>query len=137
VLVTIAVVCACVVLHYEVLVGACRPLRLLGVHRRRRMMGLIAIVLLTHIAEIWIFALGYFGLSRLDGVGSLRGLASEALPEFAYCSAVTFTTLGFGDVVPTGGLRFLTGMEALTGFVLLTWSASFGFIEMQRHWRVE
>jgi hypothetical protein len=31
-------------------------------------------------------------------------------------------------------VRFLAGMEALSGFVLITWSASFTFLEMQRYW---
>jgi hypothetical protein len=31
-------------------------------------------------------------------------------------------------------LRHLTGIEALTGLVLITWSASFLFLEMQRYW---
>jgi hypothetical protein len=34
-----------------------------------------------------------------------------------------------------GAIRFLAGTEALTGFVLVTWSASFTFVEMQRFWR--
>jgi hypothetical protein len=47
---------------------------------------------------------------------------------------VTYTTVGYGDFVPTGAIRFLCGVEALAGFVLITWSASFMFIEMQRYW---
>jgi hypothetical protein len=31
-------------------------------------------------------------------------------------------------------LRFLVGLESLTGLVLITWSASFLFFELQRHW---
>jgi hypothetical protein len=45
-----------------------------------------------------------------------------------------FTTLGFGDIEPLGFIRLLVGMEALVGFVLITWTASFLFYEMQRHW---
>ena len=52
-----------------------------------------------------------------------------------YWSAVTFVTVGFGDIVPTGPLRLLAGMEALTGFVLITWTASFLYLEMNRLWR--
>jgi len=52
-----------------------------------------------------------------------------------YFSAVTYSTVGFGDVIPTGPLRFLVGTEALTGFVLITWSASFTYLEMQRYWK--
>ena len=42
--------------------------------------------------------------------------------------------MGYGDIVATGPIRYLTGMEALTGFVLITWSASFLFLEMQKYW---
>jgi hypothetical protein len=37
---------------------------------------------------------------------------------------VTFSTVGFGEMWPVGAVRFLCGLEALTGFVLITWSAS-------------
>jgi hypothetical protein len=43
--------------------------------------------------------------------------------------------VGFGDLVPSGPIRFLSGMEALTGFVLIAWSASFTYLEMERFWR--
>jgi hypothetical protein len=48
---------------------------------------------------------------------------------------VCFTTLGLGDLVPVGAVRFMTGTEALTGFVLIAWSASFTFVEMERFWK--
>jgi len=32
-------------------------------------------------------------------------------------------------------LRFLCGTEALVGFILITWSASFLYLEMQEYWR--
>ena len=51
-----------------------------------------------------------------------------------YYSFVTYTTLGFGDIIPVGDIRFLTGLESLTGLVLITWTASFMFFEMQKYW---
>ena len=36
---------------------------------------------------------------------------------------------------PLGPVRFLSGTEALTGFVMITWSASFTYLEMERFWR--
>ena len=39
------------------------------------------------------------------------------------------------DLAPVGAVRFLSGTEALTGFVLITWSASFTYPEMERYWR--
>lgn len=40
--------------------------------------------------------------------------------------------LVFGDIVPTGPMRFVTGTEAICGLALITWSASFTFLVMQR-----
>ena len=42
--------------------------------------------------------------------------------------------LGFGDVVPNGPLRLLAGAEALNGLLLIGWSASFLYLEMERWW---
>lgn len=45
----------------------------------------------------------------------------SALAESIYLSAVTLTTLGYGDVVPTDPwIRAASPLEALTGFALLT-----------------
>ncbi|MGH8551150.1 MAG: ion channel [Methylococcales bacterium] len=50
-------------------------------------------------------------------------------------AAVLFTTLGLGDLVPSGSIRFMVGTEALCGFILISWSAAFTCLEMQRFWR--
>jgi len=41
-----------------------------------------------------------------------------------------------GDIEPLGNIRFLAGIESLTGLVLITWTASFLYYEMQRYWTV-
>jgi len=135
VLVTIAMVVACVVLHYEALNWLTGWMKRIKLRPRRHILVLIFAILLIHVAEIWIFGLGYFFLISGEGHGNL--VASHAIGFFdcIYYSAVCFTTLGLGDVIPTGAVRFVTGTEALAGFVLLTWSASFTFVEMERFWR--
>lgn len=55
--------------------------------------------------------------------------------DAVYFSAVTFTTVGYGDMIPTGPVRFMAGTEALVGLMLITWSASFTYLEMERFWR--
>jgi hypothetical protein len=57
--------------------------------------------------------------------------------DYVYLSFVTYTTVGYGDLVASGYLRYLTGVEALVGLILITWSASFLFIEMGKYWRVK
>jgi hypothetical protein len=54
------------------------------------------------------------------------------LNEFFYYSAVTYTTLGFGDITPLGHLRILTTVESLAGLILIAWTASIIFLAMQR-----
>jgi hypothetical protein len=54
--------------------------------------------------------------------------------DCVYFSFTTFTTLGFGDIAPMGDIRYLTGTESLTGLVLITWTASFLYVEMRKFW---
>ena len=136
VIATLILVSICVSLHYEVLNRCNRLVAFLDHRRRRRMVALIFLILATHVIEIWFFAIGYAVL--LDyGLGSLDGLPIEGFTDYAYYSAMVYTTVGFGDIVPDGPIRLLSGMEGLTGLVMITWSASFTFLYMQRYWGPE
>ncbi len=134
VLTAIGIVGLCVVLHYEVLSLSNRYLPVLSQRRRPRVLILICVVLLAHVTEIWLFGSGYYLLAGNPQFGRLAGLEATGLPEFVYFSAMTYTTVGFGDVVPVGAIRFIAGVEAVTGLVMITWSASYTFVEMQRDW---
>jgi len=92
-------------------------------------------VLSLHIAEIWIFGLTVWALLMFPNTGSVAGSIAGSLLDAVYLSANTYTTVGFGDLAPVGPLRFVGGTMALTGLVLITWSASFTFLEMERYWR--
>lgn len=127
-------VIACVVIHYETLYQLAKRLPVVHVSPRRRVLLGVLIILLAHIAEIWLFALGYFAMIHLPGFGTLSGNIDLSLLDCSYFSFTTYTTLGFGDIEPSGYLRFLTGIESLTGLVMITWTASFLFLEMQKYW---
>ena len=139
VLATAVVISAVIGLHYEVLRASIRFLPALHHRRRRRVVILIFVILLTHAVEIWMFALGYAALLLpTERFGSIVGDTSiVAILDFAYFSGTVYTTVGFGDLIPYGAIRFMVGMEALTGLVMITWSASFTFLEMQRDWPEE
>jgi len=137
VLATLAVMSLIIGLHYEVLRGCIHILPAITHRRRRRVIVLILVILLTHAAEIWIFALGYTFLLQWDGFGSIAGqVPFQSVLDHVYFSGMVYTTVGFGDLIPAGPIRFMCGMEALTGLVMIGWSASFTFLEMQRDWRV-
>lgn len=132
---TLVTVLFAVTLHYEVSVGLSRRLARSPLLGRRRVLFLIFGLLLAHVAEIWLFATTLWLLLDEPGAGELVGSETLEFLDMVYMSAVTYTTLGYGDVVPRGNIRFLLGTEALTGFMLITWSASLTFLEMQQHWR--
>lgn len=91
-------------------------------------------ILVAHTIEVWLFAGAYHFMHHNPGWGELSGNFSGQFIDAIYFSYTTFTTLGYGDIEPLGVVRYLTGLEALTGLVLITWSASFLFVEMQRYW---
>lgn len=92
-------------------------------------------ILLGHIIEIWLFAFGFIVSIKFFQLGYVGGLGKMALVDYAYYSATIYTSLGFGDLIPNGPVRLLTSMETLTGLTLITWSASFIYLEMQQHWK--
>lgn len=127
-----------VMIHYEMLYRLSRLMPSLRIkHRYRLVVGIFG-ALMAHITEIWMFAIGYYFLTHSISIGSLiafdSGESIHSLMDCVYYSFITYTTLGFGDIIPTGTLRFLTGLESLTGLVLITWTASFMYFEMQKYW---
>jgi Ion channel len=52
-----------------------------------------------------------------------------------YFSVTTFTSLGFGDFVPTAETRLIAAVEALTGYVLLGLSVACAFFLLTHHAR--
>ncbi len=134
VLATATVVVSVVLLHYEGLCWIGRLIKTRALHHRTKIIVLIFSQLGLHVLEIWLFAAAFFFLTLEPEYGAILPSVRLGFLDFVYFSAVTYTTLGFGDFVPAGAIRFLCGMEALTGFVLITWSASFTFLEMQRYW---
>jgi len=71
-------------------------------------------IVLLHLVEIGAWAAMY--------------VWNGALGDFAtalYFSAVTYTTVGYGDVVLPPGWRLDGGIEALTGILMCGWSTGF------------
>ena len=133
-LINSVVVAIVVVIHYEFLYRMTTLMPTIHIkHRFRIILGVIG-ALMAHAIEVWIFAITYYFMCINGGWGGLEGNFNGGLMDCAYFSFTTFTTLGFGDIQPIGNIRYLTGIESLTGLVLITWTASFLFFEMQRYW---
>ncbi len=52
-------------------------------------------------------------------MGGLGGHLEGDLLDFFYFSMATYTTLGIGDLHPSGVMRVVAGVESLNGLVLL------------------
>lgn len=137
ILINTLVVALSVVVHYEFLYRITLYLPKMRINHRYRIVVGVFGALLAHAVEIWIFATAYYWMNRSQGWGYLEGNFNGSLLDCGYFSFTVFTTLGFGDIQPNGALRYLTGIESLTGLVLITWTASFLFFEMQKHWGKE
>lgn len=94
------------------------------------MLGIFAV----HMVEILIYAFGFYLAINVFDLGSLEGARASGVLGHFYASAVFYTSLGFGDVLPNGHLRFIVSIEALNGLLLIAWSAAFIFAVMGKSW---
>lgn len=138
---TIVACCAVMLLatastHYEALKLLNLALPPLPIPGRLRLLVLLIAVFAAHVLEMLMYAVAYHLLPGLADVGTLSHGAAASLTSCLYFSAETFTSLGFGDVTPSGPLRLLAGMETLNGLLLVGWSASCIHLAMERFWPV-
>ncbi len=83
-------------------------------------------VFCAHILEIWLWAFFYLSVDAL-----------HTLEEALYFSTITFTTVGFGDIVLDKTWRLLSSFQAANGFILFGWSTAFIFEIMSSLYKQE
>ncbi len=135
-IVTMILVFSTVLFHYEALRLLSGLLSRLGaIALRARVLVVVFACFAAHTIEVWVYAFGYYiTQDMLLQFGGLSGAYEDTLADAVYFSAVTFASLGFGDVFPEGNTRLIAGVEALNGLVLIAWSASFTYLAMQEFW---
>src|SRR4051794_29886563 len=102
-----------------------------------RLYFIVLAILAVHVGEILVYA-GGLALGTWAGLGRMEGAAAPELPHlsvYVFASAEVFTSLGFGDLYPTGWLRLIAGVECLNGLILIGWSSSFTYLAMRRFWQ--
>ena len=128
------IIAAAVGIHFEMLNWLSVKVPAMTIRHRTRVVVVLMGAILAHIVEIWLFAFAYYFIINTGKMGALEGNFDGSLHDSFYFSITTYTTVGYGDIAPLGDVRFLAGLEALTGLVLITWTASFLFVEMQKFW---
>jgi hypothetical protein len=70
-------------------------------------------------------------------LGTVSGGYGDSTGGLLYLSGVTYATLGFTQQVVEGPLRLMTMVNALTGFMLITWSATYVYSIWGQYYRDE
>ena len=126
-------VTANILVHYEMLRLMSAYVPGLPIAVRLKVLVVVLGCFVAHTIEVWLYAVAYLLIDRA-GIGSLQGQVDESFADFLYFSATSYSTLGFGDVYPTGALRLISGIEGINGLFLIAWSTSFTYFVMDRLW---
>ncbi len=84
------------------------------------------VLLLLHMAEVFPWACTYLTIPNL---GSL-----DSWEEATYFATVTFSSLGYGDIVIQGPWRLLSAIQAVNGLLVFGWSTALLFAVVERIW---
>ena len=116
-------------IHAGGMVLALRVIRKKGGHFRQRLQathiywiaGIVLMMFLVSVVEVLVWAIPYLLLNAIQGF-------EQAL----YFSMVTFTTLGYGDVLLAERWRLLASFEAANGIIMFGWTTAIVIAAVQR-----
>ncbi|MGD8617645.1 MAG: potassium channel family protein [Gammaproteobacteria bacterium] len=83
--------------------------------------GVVLLMFLISVIEVLAWSLTYLWLGALD-----------SLEKATYFSMVTFTTLGYGEIVLDGQWRLLASFEAANGIIMFGWTTAIVLAAVQR-----
>lgn len=133
---SLALIFASVMIHYQALrllsVGQDSP----EISRNLKILLVIFGLIVAHVLEAGLFAVGYWIGESLLHLGAFVGVPALSASQLFFFSIETFTTQGVGDVYPVGALRLIASLEPLAGLILIGWSGSFTFLAMGLDWRL-
>lgn len=123
-----------ILVHYEALrfVHYWHNHRIGGV--RIKVVAGVFILFAAHSLEVWMFAVTLCIARDWLGLGTLTGEFDESWRDYLYFSVVTYASVGYGDIRPHGDIRTICGFEALTGIMMMAWSAAYTVFRLQDHW---
>jgi hypothetical protein len=86
-----------------------------------RVSGVVLLMFNVSLLEVLVWAVAYLKLNAIEGV-----------EKAVYFSMVTFTTLGYGDVLLDEHWRLLASFEAANGILMFGWSTAIVIAVVQR-----
>ncbi len=131
--VSLGLILFCTAMFYEILAHVWLVLPRLEKHPRLQILLTVFSAFVGHTIAVWAFALTFYILDHGFGFGSLKGDTVHHILDYAYFSVVSYSSLGLGDVAPTGGLRLLVGVEAIMGLILIGWTVTFTYLVTEKY----
>ena len=86
------------------------------------MMSTVLGLFALHTIEVWLWAVAYLAMGLFNG-----------LDDALYFSTVTFSTVGYGDIVIPREWRLFASLEGINGFLLIGWSTAYLVAASTRH----
>lgn len=125
-------VVASIGLHYLALFSATRALAHFHNAHLTSTIIVLFLAVIAHLLEIIIFAVSWQIMYSMDLI--TFSVASPGFIDLVYFSGTTYTTVGYGDIILTGDGRIMAVVEGVVGLVLIAWTASFTYCEMNKEW---
>lgn len=83
--------------------------------------GVVLLMFLISVVEVLVWSATYLWLGALEGI-----------EQATYFSMVTFTTLGYGEIVLEEQWRLLASFEAANGIIMFGWTTAIVLAVVQR-----
>jgi hypothetical protein len=131
ILLAMVLIGACVLMHYEVMQWTALKLlpRIHFLPTRSLVVVGVLVCMVAHLIEVAVFAAVLFALGGKGHAGEFGYL------HYFNSSIEAYTSLGYVEKNLTLAQRLISGVEALTGLVMIAWTASFTYLLMERYWR--
>lgn len=123
-------------IFYEVLAVVMKLITRRNMTPRVLLSFLWAGILMAHTISIFLYGLVYWYSVEWFAYPPLEGVDVKGFFSYVYYSAVTYASLGLGDIYPRGMLRLISSIEVVNGLTLIAWSAMFTYFSVQKMWEV-
>ena len=127
----VLIICVNVILQSIVTVYSLKYLHKFNLKKQRltfsqvlwQMAILVSFLTLLHGAQCTIWAATFYFNQNIDNLYSFQ--------DAIYFSLITFTTVGYGDIVIDSEWKIMAGLEAINGIMMVGWSTALMFSYLQ------
>jgi hypothetical protein len=134
-LISMVLIVVSTMLFYEILAAVWLLLPKLKGRPRTQIVTTVMISFFGHALVVWMFGISFYLLDVVFHVGTLRGAdVGNGFLQYIYFSGVNYSSLGLGDVYPTGEIQqLLIGVEGILGLMLIGWTVAITYLVTQKY----